>query len=118
MGTIKDITDLTIDLINSTQDRKLTTKITAIQSLIASFQSEHFAVIEKNTELLMENFELKQKISELEKTNAELKNNHAEAIATVTETHGKEMSDLTEKYRKRIAAFHKSDGEPPLSAWY
>ena len=66
MGTIKDITDLTIDLINTTQDRKLTAKITAIQSLIATLQSEQSATV-------TENLDLRKKIFELEKENLALK---------------------------------------------
>lgn len=64
MGTIKDITDLTVDLINSTQDRKLTAKITSVQSLIATLQSEHSTIVE-------ENLTLRNKIFELEKRHAD-----------------------------------------------
>ncbi len=71
MGTIKDITDLTIDLINSTQDRKLTAKITAIQSLISTLQSEQSATIEKNMQLMTINLALEKKIFELEKRHLE-----------------------------------------------
>jgi len=72
MGTIKGITDLTIELINSTQDRKLTARITTIQSLIATFQSEQFTMIEKNTQLLTENFDLKNQVATCEKKIIEL----------------------------------------------
>ena len=83
MGAIKDITDLTIDLINSTQDRKLTAKITAIQSLIATFQSEQSATIEKNAQLITENLDLRKTNSELENTIFNLKQEHADEISNL-----------------------------------
>ena len=62
MGTIKDITDLTRDLVNSVKDRKFIAKVTQIQNLIATLQSEHSTIIEKNADLLAENLDLKKKI--------------------------------------------------------
>ncbi len=108
MGTIKDITDLTIELINSVKDRKLTSKITQIQSLIGTFQSEQFAMVEKNTELLTENFNLKQEISDLKNAHTELEL-RAQTLASENVKLKSENNQLTEKVKeleKRISDFH------------
>jgi len=66
MGNIKDIVDLTTQLANSVQDRKVSAEIFKIQSLILSVQKEDAA-------LVSENLDLKKKIFELEKENLALK---------------------------------------------
>ena len=107
MGTIKDITDLTIDLINSTQDRKLTTKITAIQSLISTLQSEQSATIEKNVQLMTINLDLEKKIFELEKEISQLK-----------QVQTGEMSNLRNKYEKQILALEEKLAAKKLQDGY
>ena len=62
MGAIKDITDLTRDLVNSVKDRKFAAKIAPIQNLIAILQSEHSTIIEKNADLSAKNLDLKKKL--------------------------------------------------------
>jgi hypothetical protein len=66
MGNIKDIVDLTTQLANSVQDRKVAAEIFKIQSLILSVQKDDAA-------LVSENLDLKKKIFELEKENLALK---------------------------------------------
>ena len=77
MGAIKDAIDLLIDLQGRVQDRKLSTEILHIQSLVSSVQSENAALLEKysqakkeNIDLMSEIFELKKKVSELENSGA------------------------------------------------
>lgn len=76
MGAIKDIVDLTTQLSNSVQDRKLAAEILQIQTLILSVQKE-------NTALVSENLDLKKKIFELEKENLNLQNKHSEEISNL-----------------------------------
>jgi regulator of replication initiation timing len=68
MGAIKDITDLTIKLLESKDARKLSAELIKIQSLVATLQSEHAAIWEKNTQLQSENIRLKKKLEEVEST--------------------------------------------------
>jgi hypothetical protein len=65
MGAIKDVVDLTTQLANSVQDRKVASEIFKIQSLILSVQKDDAA-------LVSENLDLKKKIFELEKENFNL----------------------------------------------
>jgi ribosomal protein L37AE/L43A len=67
MGAIKDVVDLTTQLASSIQDRKVSTEIFKIQSLILSVQKE-------DTALVSENLDLKKKIFELEKEIFNLQN--------------------------------------------
>ncbi len=76
MSAIKDIVDLTTQLSNSVQDRKLATEILQIQRLILTVQSDDAA-------LVSENLDLKKKIFELEKENLNLKNKHSEEISNL-----------------------------------
>ncbi len=70
MGTIKDIVDLSTQLANSVQDRKIATELNKIQSLLLNLQSEQAELHEKNIELREERIKLTEKIQILE---AELK---------------------------------------------
>jgi hypothetical protein len=76
MGTIKDVVDLTTQLANSVQDRKVSTEIFKIQSLILSVQKE-------DTALASENLDLQKKIFELEKEIFNLQNKHAGEISNL-----------------------------------
>lgn len=67
MGTIKDVVDLTTQLCNSVQDRKIAAEILQIQSLILTVQKE-------DATLVSENLDLKKKIFELEKEIFNLQN--------------------------------------------
>jgi hypothetical protein len=80
MGNIKDIVDLTTQLKNSVQDRKVAAEIFKIQSLILSVQKEDAALVSENLDLKKKIFELEKeifnlqnKILELEKENLALK---------------------------------------------
>jgi len=66
MGTIKDIVDLTTQLTNSVQDRKLASDLNKIQSLILALQSEQAVLHEANIELLEERHSLKERVQQLE----------------------------------------------------
>ena len=94
MSSIKDISDLIGQLLNSGKDRKLAAEIAPIQSLISMVQSDHFAMVEKNAELLSQNLELKKKISELENTISRLVDKQARKITELVEDHTKEVSCL------------------------
>lgn len=67
MTVIKDIVDLTVQLRDKVKDRQLAAEITRIQTLISALQSEHFTIIEKNTQLVSENSQLKTENSDLKK---------------------------------------------------
>jgi predicted RNase H-like nuclease (RuvC/YqgF family) len=71
MGAFKDVVDLTTQLCNSAQDRKVTAEIRQIQSLILTLQKEYAA-------LVSENFDLKNKIFKLEKENLALNENSSD----------------------------------------
>lgn len=93
MGAIKDVLDLTVQLINSVKDREVTAKITAIQSLIHTVQSENFSVIEKNTQLLTEN-------SALKKVNSELEIKHRNEMAELEAMHAHIEAQLKAEIKK------------------
>lgn len=73
MGTIKDLVDLTTQLANSVEDRKIAIELNAIQSLILQLQSEQADLHAANIELREESLSLKEKIQELETEIKELK---------------------------------------------
>ena len=73
MGTIKDLVDLTTQLANSVQDRKLTAELSTIQSLIFQIQSDQAIIHEANIELREERLSLKEQILDLKRENQELK---------------------------------------------
>jgi cell division protein FtsB len=73
MSAIKDITDLTIQLLNSKEGRKFAAEIAKIQVLTATIQSEQAAVVEKYTEAQAENIRLRQRVAELESQQNDLK---------------------------------------------
>jgi len=62
MGTIKDLVDLTTQLANNVQDRKIASELNAIQSLILKLQSEQAILHETNIELREERLSLKERI--------------------------------------------------------
>jgi len=66
MGTIKDLVDLTTQLANSVQDRKIASELNAIQSLILKLQSEQATLHETNIQLREERLALKERVQELE----------------------------------------------------
>ncbi len=66
MGTIKDLVDLTTQLANSVQDRKIAKELNDIQSLILSLQSEQAGLHESNIQLREERLTLKEHILKLE----------------------------------------------------
>ncbi len=66
MGAIKDITDLTIKLMERKSAKRFTTEVLKIQSLAASLQSEHAGIVERETRMAAENQKLKARNKELE----------------------------------------------------
>ena len=100
MSSIKDISDLIGQLLNSRKDRKLAAEIAPIQSLISAVQSDHFAMVEKNAELLSQNLELKKKTTELENKTTELENKISHLVdeqAREISCLKKEIDNLTSK---------------------
>ena len=73
MGAIKDITDLTIKLLDSKEGRKFAAEIAKIQILTATIQSEQAAIMEKYAESQLEVIRLNKRIAELETQNNDLK---------------------------------------------
>lgn len=66
MGTIKDLIDLTTQLVNSVKDRKIASELNAIQTLILELQKEQAGLHESNIELREEKLSYKEKIQKLE----------------------------------------------------
>ena len=73
MGAIKDLVDLTSDLLKSVKERKVAEELRHIQSMIGDIQSEQAELNEQRIGLMSENADLKQKITSLEQEIAELK---------------------------------------------
>jgi hypothetical protein len=73
MGTLKDLVDLTTQLANSMQDRKIASELNAIQSLTLQLQSEQASMHEANIQMREERLSLKERIQELETELAKLK---------------------------------------------
>src|SRR3989442_149137 len=91
MGALKDIADLVTRLIESKEGRKFAAEISKIQSAVASLQSEHAAIIERDAQVLTENLELKRKVAKLD------------------DLHPQEMAALQEHVRKLEAELEKHD---------
>ena len=72
MGTIKDLVDLTTQLANTVEDRKIASELNSIQTLILKLQAEQATLHETNIELREEHLSLKERIHELETTIYEL----------------------------------------------
>ncbi len=69
MGAIKDLTDLTIKLLESKDARKFAAEIAKIQVLAATIQSEQASIVEKYTQSQLENVRLAKRLAELETQN-------------------------------------------------
>ncbi|MCI5122142.1 MAG: hypothetical protein D3908_13320 [Candidatus Electrothrix sp. AUS4] len=65
MGTIKDLVDLTSQLANSVNDRKIASELNNIQTLLLQFQSEQAELHEKNIQLREEILSKKRTIEKL-----------------------------------------------------
>lgn len=65
MGTIKDIVDLTTQLSQSVNDRKIATELLKIQTLTLQLQSEQESLHEKNIKLREERLSLKEEVASL-----------------------------------------------------
>ena len=65
MGTLKDVVDLTKELIERTENRAFAADLLEIQSMIGEIQSEQARIQEQNIQLMEENVELKQTIDSL-----------------------------------------------------
>jgi len=84
VSTIKTLLDLTTNLAERVQDRKLAIEMRDIQRLILVLQSEHFELQEARLELKLECSDLKQCLSVLEPQIAMLKKENAEAKKTIS----------------------------------
>jgi len=109
MTAIKDIIDLTMELRNKVEDRQLASEITRIQTLISALQSEHFAVTEKNTQLLMENSNLKKEISDCKSEITMLQ----EKIVRQNQAHSEEIATLEEKHKTQIMQMRLPENNEP-----
>lgn len=95
MGTLKDISDLTTQLINSIKDRKASAELRELQRMIGTFQSEQAVLHENRLSLQSENAELKKKVASLEQSLMKHKNNKADATKdTVTKLHQEQENIL------------------------
>lgn len=99
MGAIKDIVDLTVQLLDRVDARKFSGEIMKIQSLAGSLQLEHATIIEKDIHLAAENEEWKRKFEESER-------NCADKISTLMKSHLAEISRLNKRQL------------PPQTEWY
>ena len=66
MGTIKDLMDLTTQLANSVQDRRISAELNAIQSFALEIQSQQANLHEANVQLREEAHSLQKRNQELE----------------------------------------------------
>ena len=60
MGTLKDVVDLTKELVERTQNREFAADLREIQTMIAAIGSENAELIERNIQLTKKNEELKR----------------------------------------------------------
>ncbi len=81
MGAIKDLVDLTTQLANSVQDRKIAAEINAIQNLILKLQAEQAELHETNMALREEKLTLKERIQQLEEEVTKLKIDRPKGLA-------------------------------------
>src|SRR5258706_558591 len=91
MGALKDIADLVTRLIESKEGRKFAAEISKIQSAVASLYSEHAAIIERDTQVMMQNLDLKRK------------------VANIEDLHPQEGAALQEHIRKLKSEFERHD---------
>lgn len=73
MGTIKDIVDLTTQLVNNVKYRKFAIEILQIQSLVSSLQSEQMVTTDNMSKVSDENIELKSENHKPKLENSKLK---------------------------------------------
>ncbi len=71
MGTIKDLTDLVTQYIESVDDRRFAGELREIQKMIIAIQREQSVLQKQNASLQSENIELKKQIHALEATSSE-----------------------------------------------
>ena len=72
MGTIKDLVDLTTQLVSNIKYRKFSAEILQIQSLVSSLQSEQLKTTENMSKVSNENITLKVENQKLNTINSEL----------------------------------------------
>ena len=98
MGAIKDLLDLTAQLINSVKDRRIAAELAKIQSLISTVQSEYFEARERNVQLLADNARLQQQVTDLQTSHAQeiasLKQKHSDVEAKSAQEHAAEVARL------------------------
>jgi predicted nuclease with TOPRIM domain len=68
LRTIKDLADLTTQLANTVEDRKIASELNSIQTPILKLQSEQATLHETNIELREERLALEERIHEWETT--------------------------------------------------
>ena len=113
MGTIKDLVDLTTQLANSIQDRRITSELSTIQTLILNLQSEQAELHETNMRLRQEKLALQEQIQELKEEISELRSSkpigpHGVPICPNCSTDAKPvyMSPLPRGIGKQLGATH------------
>ena len=96
MSTIRDIIELTSQLINNVKFRKFTAEISKIQSLISTLQSEQIETTNKISDISNENINLKSKNHKLNLENSNLK----QELSNLKSDLKKQLSDekLQDKY--------------------
>jgi hypothetical protein len=97
MSAIKEIVDLTVKLLESKAASKFAGEVRQIQLAVATLQSEHAAIIERDTNLLAENLELKRKMGQMD-------DSHTKAITALQEKHRQEIANLEKQIEQLKAA--------------
>lgn len=95
MGAIKDVVDLTRDLANSVEDRRVAGELLEIQRLILGILSDNASMHEQSIEVREENVRLKQQIVALEQDIVTLKSSHQAPAVLQCELGNEEVEILT-----------------------
>lgn len=82
MGTIKDISDLTTQLLKSVKDREMISIVTRIQSLTNTLQSENMSLASINLELKEKIFKFEKEISNLKEAIKKMKDDEGGGFAS------------------------------------
>ena len=110
MGTIKDIVDLSAQLINSVKDRKIISDLNAIQSLISQLQSEQSTISERNTDLKQQLFTLKNEFAKVEKEHTNLAKKCSELEKEVSRLREQlDKKTVSPEFTEKLGAFFKRD---------
>ena len=106
MGAIKDVVDLTTQLANSVEDRRVATELLSIQRLILAVQAEQQDIHQKNIDLREENYALRKEIKTLKASPVEAKENSPACPNCSTSVKPFYMSKLPKDFENIMGATH------------